>query len=496
MRPLAQNLEFDRTSEGAYQLSRVRVLNRAIESAIVQAKKDASHQSNGAPLPPVALRPLLNFVRLPSVAARKVLDVLDSDEQFRNSVAARWSEADLGRGSWLFLHRPEGWSTELELLIASLAEEEADAAAGVQGRTAERRLAQAEEAAAELKIELLVAVEVSQSATDALAAERAILLGVHAQCNELSQRVQQLEQERQQAVRSMKEAEKRAAARLEESRQAVSRADAAEQQLTQMLAKQGSEKQAVAEPTQSLPESPWQEVDPVKVQQAVQQAAQAAISLGQQLALVAQTIAPSVTPPKAGSEEQSRSTGQSRPKASPVASRAARQSPSASAANPENATNLAQRPPRRTPLRLLRGVIEGTPEGVEQLLFTPQIIVIVDGYNISMEAWPQLDGASQRESLLNLFAALQARTSALIHVVFDGEGTGSRPAVGAPLAVRVHFSHAEIEADDLILQMVAELPTDQAVLVVSSDRRVQDGARRLGANVVSSSQLLSLAHNS
>ncbi|MCX6524473.1 MAG: NYN domain-containing protein, partial [Actinobacteria bacterium] len=156
----------------------------------------------------------------------------------------------------------------------------------------------------------------------------------------------------------------------------------------------------------------------------------------------------------------------------------------------------AHRPPRRTPLRLLRGVIDGSPEGVEQLLFTPQVILIADGYNISMEAWPQLDGSAQRSSLLNMLSALQARTSALVHVVFDGEGTGSRPAVGAPLAVRVHFSKAEVEADDLILEMVAGLPTDQPVVVVSSDRRVQDGARRLGANVVSSGQLLALTRNS
>jgi predicted RNA-binding protein with PIN domain len=144
----------------------------------------------------------------------------------------------------------------------------------------------------------------------------------------------------------------------------------------------------------------------------------------------------------------------------------------------------------------LRGVIDGSPEGVEQLLFTPQVILIADGYNISMEAWPQLDGSAQRSSLLNMLTALQARTSALVHVVFDGEGTGTRPAVGAPLAVRVHFSKAEVEADDLILEMVAGLPTDQPVVVVSSDRRVQDGARRLGANVVSSGQLLALSRNS
>jgi hypothetical protein len=77
-------------------------------------------------------------------------------------------------------------------------------------------------------------------------------------------------------------------------------------------------------------------------------------------------------------------------------------------------------------------------------------------------------------------------------VVFDGDDDGRRPSVGAPLPVRVHFSSAEVEADDVILDMVSRLPTDVGVLVVSSDRRVAEGARRLGANVASSSVLLEL----
>jgi predicted RNA-binding protein with PIN domain len=88
--------------------------------------------------------------------------------------------------------------------------------------------------------------------------------------------------------------------------------------------------------------------------------------------------------------------------------------------------------------------------------------------------------------------SLQARVRASLHVVFDGDADGSRPSVGAPLPVRVHFSPEHTEADDVILGMVAQLPTDTAVVVVSSDRRVAEGARRLGANSVRSSVLLQL----
>ena len=497
-RRLAQTPVSDRGSDDAYQVVRARVLSRAVESAIVQAKKDASGKSKGAPLPPAALRPLLNFVRLPTAASRRVLEVLDSDEQFRHAVARSLTEDDLGRESWLFLHRPEGWSAELELLIESAAEEEDAVAAGAQGRTAERRLAQAEEAVARLKDELAEALDSAQSATDAIAAERADALKSAAQRNELEQRVEQLEQERQQAIRSMKDAEKRASARLDESRLAIARAEAAEQQVAQLevqiVASQPEASNLHEAPAteisadeESLPSevatSIWDCVEPSKIQDAVHHAAQAAAALGQQLELLARSVAPAVAEADLRlASEQARNSAASVDAADSDAA--------------VRASAVAQRPPRRTPLRLLRGAIDGSVEGVEQLLSTPQIILIADGYNISMEAWPLLDGAAQRSSLLNMLAALQARTSALVHVVFDGEGAGSRPAVGAPLAVRVHFSKADVEADDVILDMVAGLPTDQPVIVVSSDRRVQDGARRLGANVVSSGQLLALTRSS
>ena len=505
MRHLAPNPESESISDEASQVSRARLLNRAIESAIVQAKKDASGREKGAPLPPVAIRPLLNFVRLPTAASRRVIEVLESDEQFRTRVAGSLSEDDLGRGSWLFLHRPDGWSEELDLLIAAAAEEEAEETAGMLDRTAERRLAQAEEMVARLKGELAEALDASQAALEALAVERATSLEVQGEQGELQERVQRLEQERQHAVRSMKEAEKRAAVRLEESRQAASRAEVDAQQIAELeaqlsqaqssAANQAVADQAVAEePTaQSLeptPSSPWDGVDPTRIEAAVRQAALAASLLGEQLAVVAQSVAPAVARLMEQADQAVQQGDGDRHTDSILD--VSRDTPSSDG----DSGSSAHRPPRRTPLRLLRGVIDGSPEGVEQLLFTPQVILIADGYNISMEAWPQLDGSAQRSSLLNMLSALQARTSALVHVVFDGEGTGSRPAVGAPLAVRVHFSKAEVEADDLILEMVAGLPTDQPVVVVSSDRRVQDGARRLGANVVSSGQLLALTRNS
>jgi len=64
------------------------------------------------------------------------------------------------------------------------------------------------------------------------------------------------------------------------------------------------------------------------------------------------------------------------------------------------------------------------------------------------------------------------------------------PATARP--VRVMFSPPGVEADDVILDEVAGVDPQRPVVVVSSDRRVRDGARARGANVLRSSQLLDL----
>jgi predicted RNA-binding protein with PIN domain len=107
-----------------------------------------------------------------------------------------------------------------------------------------------------------------------------------------------------------------------------------------------------------------------------------------------------------------------------------------------------------------------------------------------MSAWPDLGPAEQREQVVRLLTDLRSRTGAEVHVVFDGGDVGERPAVHVPLGVRTHFSPVGVEADDVLIGVVPTLPVDRAVVVVSSDRRVRDGVRPFGANVLRSAELL------
>ncbi len=149
--------------------------------------------------------------------------------------------------------------------------------------------------------------------------------------------------------------------------------------------------------------------------------------------------------------------------------------------------------PARVPIRLPGGIFDDSVEAAGHLLRAPGAQLVVDGYNVSMTGWPDLTVAEQRRKLVAALAELAARTSTPTDVVFDGADVGPVPVPG-PVRSLVHtqFSPPGVEADDVILDLVAQLPTSRPVVVASSDNRVRTGARRQGANVVHARQLVDL----
>jgi predicted RNA-binding protein with PIN domain len=453
----------------------------ALERAVVVARRDA--RTRGAPPPPSALRPVLGFTKkLPTRALRTVQSALDGDESFRTRVAEGAEEAELGRSSWLYLVRPDGWEAELGALAAAAAEEQRDTDELRIELTAQRRVEQLADTVERLRGELTAAQRAQEQAEQSLATERSLRLGVEATRDELVDRVAALEEERARAVKQLKAAEASATARLEELRSVRAEVEPLRAQVQELATaaraadpvdlEPSGERGTDAPPADAAagiagsPASPWDGADPATVAAAVARAAQAAAVLGEALAAAAAELTPA-----------------------PVPAPAERSSAPVAGTDPAPPTT---RPPRRVPVRLRGGVHDGSAEGLQQLLDVAGMVAIVDGYNVTMEGWPALDRQDQRASLVAGLGGVQARVPAAIHVVFDGDADGRRPSVAAPLPVRVHFSPADTEADDVILSMVAGLPTDTPVLVVSSDRRVADGARRLGANSVRSSVLLDL----
>jgi len=163
--------------------------------------------------------------------------------------------------------------------------------------------------------------------------------------------------------------------------------------------------------------------------------------------------------------------------------------PATSSAAPAPDPTRQARSERRRPIQLRRGVLEGSPSAVDQLLRVPGVVVFVDGYNLGMSVWRSLEPAALRERTVGFLTDVATRTGARIVVVFDGGEVGERLPVHTPLGVRTLYSPTGVEADDVLIDLVGEYPVEQPVVVVSSDRRVREGVRRGGANPVRSEEL-------
>ncbi len=145
---------------------------------------------------------------------------------------------------------------------------------------------------------------------------------------------------------------------------------------------------------------------------------------------------------------------------------------------------------RRTPMPLPPGMHDDSDEAFDYLLRIPGMLVMVDGYNVTRTNHDDWSLEEQREWLAQGLRSLAARAGADFDVVFDGADVGVAASGGRDRGVTIRFSPEGVEADDVIIDGVGRVASGRPVLVVSSDRRVRDGARGGGANTASSEQLL------
>jgi predicted RNA-binding protein with PIN domain len=137
------------------------------------------------------------------------------------------------------------------------------------------------------------------------------------------------------------------------------------------------------------------------------------------------------------------------------------------------------------------GGVVGDSEAAGEYLLRSGASVLIDGYNVAKLAWPKLDLEGQRVVLLDAVENLVRRYGCDMTVVFDGADV-----VGANTdqrrVVRVMYSHAGVIADDVIRDEVKRLPATRPVVVVTNDRAIVRDVKAMGANTMSSDQLLGL----
>ena len=117
---------------------------------------------------------------------------------------------------------------------------------------------------------------------------------------------------------------------------------------------------------------------------------------------------------------------------------------------------------------------------------------LVDGYNVIRRS-PELKAREAesleggRRALLHLIARARRALQDEFTIVFDGArlSGGTPPVAGR---IRVVFSRPPLTADDDLMRLARQLRN--GAIVVSSDRKVQDAARRAGSAVLTAEQFL------
>jgi predicted RNA-binding protein with PIN domain len=419
------------------------------------------------PLPvPPSLKRYLKFQKLPSAALPVVRHAIESDEEFRQRVGSVATDELAGRAGALWLSRPDGWQEELATLAAAAGAEEVSVEQARDERTAVRQRDAATHTAARARAELAAArSELDREQHKRTAAE---------------QRANDLVRERE-ALRHELEVER---ARVTTAREKLEAARAASEQMSSKLreakarvadlearldgalaARVRAEERAVSSRGTATAPGGAAGVDPATLGKAAGALGEAAAAI-RNLASALDTTAQHLRPAFDGDD---RST----PASTTAATRAGE-----------------TRRGRRMPLSIPGGLYGDSVEVADHLLRQRDVLVVVDGYNVAKLGWPSCSLAEQRDALLDALESLVRRVGTRVVVVFDGAQVAA-PATGRKL-LRVAFTREGVLADDEIRRIVADLPTDQPVVVVTNDKAILTDVRGDGANTVSSDHLLSV----
>ena len=110
---------------------------------------------------------------------------------------------------------------------------------------------------------------------------------------------------------------------------------------------------------------------------------------------------------------------------------------------------------------------------------------LIDGYNLlraiqRFEEFAMFDEVAMCRTVAEFLHVVQSRG----HVVFDGIGPPDKRELGNIRGVEVYFSGENLEADDIIEDKIADNTAPKSLVVVSSDRRLMNAAKRRKATPV------------
>ena len=112
-------------------------------------------------------------------------------------------------------------------------------------------------------------------------------------------------------------------------------------------------------------------------------------------------------------------------------------------------------------------------------------MILIDGHNLIGQMTDlSLDDPNDEEELLNRLRAYRASTGAELAVYFDPGLTYRPPVRRVEAGITVYAAPFGHQADELILQAIRSEANPRQLIVVSSDRTIQQAARERGCRVV------------
>jgi len=151
---------------------------------------------------------------------------------------------------------------------------------------------------------------------------------------------------------------------------------------------------------------------------------------------------------------------------------------------------------KRKPLEVPKGRFDTDPETLDAWLGAPEVHLLVDGYNVTLAdgGFGDLPLERQRDRLEQEIAKLVNRTRAAGTIVFDGDRMPPGTAKVRRGRLKVEYSRPSETADDHLIERLKTLPP-KPVIVATNDRELQGRAKKLGATVATSTQLLALVRS-
>ncbi len=158
---------------------------------------------------------------------------------------------------------------------------------------------------------------------------------------------------------------------------------------------------------------------------------------------------------------------------------------------PQSSSSEPASAAKRAPVQIPQGLSITSPQALKEIFSQDDLMVLIDGYNVSLNNFQNLSLELQRERTISCATNVESRYHPSCVVVFDGQSSTTRGRVQSK--VHVVFSPQDTTADDVIIERIKVTPPDRPIIVVSSDKNLAARAKGLGCEIITSEAFVNFA---